>query len=239
MEEGTNFIAATDANVNIIGNAAVDLIMATMPNPQRRGYFGPRKDRPPQETSRRLARRRSTRAKNNDLAPEVVQDANEDAFPPFNLGNDISVGQFVALAVEPSEVRGGVSFYLGKVLEFGQRRWALKMKVVWYWPTMRHGAQEDAGSNRVRYRNCMESTWEPSGERFAWIEKEAGIYLWVDVPRQGKSGHVVRSSIVVLGVQTEETVIIPVEAKPHLLEYMAMHMEDLDDQRLQNDLNMY
>jgi hypothetical protein len=41
------------------------------------------------------------------------------------------------------------------------------------------------------------------------------------------------------GIQTEETVIIPIEAKPRLMEYMAMQMEDIDDERLQNDLNMY
>ena len=37
----------------------------------------------------------------------------------------------------------------------------------------------------------------------------------------------------------EEKVIIPQEAKPHLLEYIVMQMENLDDERLQNDLHMY
>jgi len=61
----------------------------------------------------------------------------------------------------------------------------------------------------------------------------------MDVPQRGRSGHVVSSNIIVHSVQIEETMIIPREAKPHLLEYIAMQMEDLDDERLQNDLNMY
>jgi len=59
-----------------------------------------------------------------------VRDANEDPFPFFNLENDITIGQFVALSVEMSEVKEGVPFYLRKLLEFGQGRWALKMKVL-------------------------------------------------------------------------------------------------------------
>ena len=61
----------------------------------------------------------------------------------------------------------------------------------------------------------------------------------MNVPRRGRSGNVMGSNITVRGVHTEGTVIIPVEAKPHLLEYMAMQMENLDDECLQNDLNMH
>jgi len=81
----------------------------------------------------------------------------------------------VALTVELSEIRGRISFYVDKMLEFGQGRWALKMKVLWYWPTMRLRVQEDAGSNKVKYTNCIEVTWEPSSERLAWVEKESTI----------------------------------------------------------------
>ena len=174
--EGTETIssAIADANENIAESAAVDLIMVTMPNPERRGYFGPRRDRPPQEASRRVTGRRNTHGC-SDVLPIVVQDAGEDPFPAFNPENDVVVGQFVALTVELEEVRRGVPFYIGKVLEFGQGRWASKMKVLWYWPTMRLGAQDEADSNRVRYTNCMEATWGPSGERFSWIDKEATI----------------------------------------------------------------
>ncbi len=77
---------------------------------------------------------------------------------------------------------------------------------------MRSGAKEEVGSNKVRYTNCMESTWEPFGKRFAWIEMEVAIYSWMDVCHQGRIGHVVVSNIIVHGVQTEEKVIIPTEA---------------------------
>jgi len=40
-------------------------------------------------------------------------------------------------------------------------------------------------------------------------------------------------------VKTEEKVLIPQEAKPHLVEYMVMQMEDLDNEHLQNDLDRY
>jgi hypothetical protein len=237
-EEGPNLCAEVHVDGNRTGSAGVDLIMSTMPNPERRVYFGPRKDRPPQEMSRRVTGGRR-RGGSKDSAPEIVRDANEDPFPAFNPEKDVVTGQFVALTVELREIREGVPFYIGKVLEFGQGRWTSKMKILWYWPTMRPGTEEEAGSNKARYTNCIESTWEPSGERFAWIEKEAAIYSWMDVPRRGRSGHVVGSNITVHGVQTEEVVVIPVEAKPHLLEYLAMQMEDLDDERLHDDLNTY
>ena len=85
----------------------------------------------------------------------------------------------------------------------------------------------------------MEATWKTSGERFTWIDKEATIYSWSHVPRRGRSGHIVGSNVTVYGVQTKEKVIIPQEVKPHLLEYIAMQIENLDDERLQNDLHIY
>jgi len=124
-----------------------------------------------------------------------------------------------------------------KVLEFGEGMRASKMKILWYWPTMRPGVQEDAGSNRVRYTNYMKVTWEPSGERLTWVEKEATIYSWMDVPLRRRNGHVIHSNMTVYGVQIEKKVLIPQEAKPHLVEYMAMQIEDLDNEHLQNDLD--
>ena len=79
------------------------------------------------------------------------------------------VDQFVALTVELSEIQGGVPFYIGKVIVFGQGRWSAKMKIMWYCPAVRRGAQEEGGSNKGRYANCMEATWEPFGERPTWI----------------------------------------------------------------------
>ena len=86
----------------------------------------------------------------------------------------------MALIVEMTKIQGGVPFYIGKVIEFGQGRWTAKMKVVWYWPAIKHGAQEEGGSDRGRYANYMEAKWEPPGERPIWIDKEEPhIHVWM------------------------------------------------------------
>lgn len=41
------------------------------------------------------------------------------------------------------------------------------------------------------------------------------------------------------GVQTESQLSISNEAKPHILEYIVMRMEGMDDQRLQSELDVY
>jgi hypothetical protein len=40
-------------------------------------------------------------------------------------------------------------------------------------------------------------------------------------------------------VTTEAEIMIHVQAKPHLLEYMDLQMEALDEQCLRNDLDAY
>ena len=174
--------------------------MATMPNPERKGYFGPHRDMPAQEGSRRVTGGRN-RGVRTEAPPAAVEGASEDSFPAFNPYSDILIGEFVALTMELQEVQEGVHFYIRKVLEFGQGRRSLKMKILWYWLAMRPGQEEEVGSNRVRYSNCMEATWEPSEETFTWIDKEATIYSWQHVPRRGRSGHIVGSNVTVYGVQ--------------------------------------
>jgi hypothetical protein len=137
--------------------AEVGLIMATMPDPKARGYFGPRRSRPTTIPGTRAPRRRAT-----STSPVTVgagtNAGGEDRFPAFNLGTDIRVGHFVALIVEQEELRAGVPFYVGKVLEFGNGRWAEKMKVIWYWPCLRIGMQTGSAPNIAQYGNCMEGT---------------------------------------------------------------------------------
>ena len=163
-EAPTNSSTIPNTNTNTEENIVVDLIMATMPNVERRGYFGPHKEKPPPEPSQRLTRRKK-RASTSRAILEVVHNEDGDCFLPYNLETNVMVGQFVALTMEFSEIQGEISFYIGKVIEFGQGRWSAKMKVLWYWPTVRRGAQEEGGSNRGRYANCMEATWKPSGEK--------------------------------------------------------------------------
>jgi hypothetical protein len=214
------------------------LIMARMPDPEARGYFGPRRNRPATIPGTRAPRRRAT-----TTSPVTVgagtSTRGEDQFPTFNPETDIRVGHFVELAVEQEELHAGVPFYVGKVLEFGNRRWAEKMKVIWYWPCFGIGMQTGSASNIVRYGNCMEGTWEPSRERHGWVMKEATIFSWEDVPRRTRAGVVHANEVRVFGLTTKSEVQIPVSTKPHLLEYMDLQMEALDEERLRNDLDAY
>jgi hypothetical protein len=95
----------------------VGLIMATMPDSEARGYFGPRRNRPTTIPGTRAPRRRAT-----STSPLTVgagtSARGEDRFPAFNPETDIRVGHFVALSVEQEELRVGVPFYMEKVLEF-------------------------------------------------------------------------------------------------------------------------
>jgi hypothetical protein len=54
------------------------------------------------------------------------------------------VGQFVALTVEQEELGVGIPFYVEKVLEFEQRKWAEKMK-----SSMVLAIHENRSANRI------------------------------------------------------------------------------------------
>jgi hypothetical protein len=167
--------------------AEVGLIMATMPNPKARGYFGPRRTRLATILGTRAPRRRATSTSPLTVGTRTSA-GGEDRFPAFNPKTDIRVGHFVALSVEQEELCAGVPFYVGKVLEFGKRRWAEKLKVIWYWPCLGIGMQTGSASNIARYGNCMEAQWEPSRERHGWVMKETTIFSWEDVPRRTRAG---------------------------------------------------
>jgi hypothetical protein len=76
-------------------------------------------------------------------------------------------------------------------------------------------------------------------ERHGWVMKEATIFSWKDVPTRTRAGVVYGNEVRVYGVTTEAEIMIPVQAKPHLLEYMDLQMEALDEERLRNDLDAY
>jgi hypothetical protein len=52
--------------------------------------------------------------------------------------------------------------------------------------------------------------------------KEATIFSWEDVPTRTKAGMVHGNEVRVYGVTTEAEIMILVQAKPHLLEYMDL-----------------
>ena len=59
------------------------------------------------------------------------------------------------------------------------------------------------------------------------------------MPRRSRAGVLYGNEVQVHDVTTEAEVQIPVAAKPHLLEYMDLHMEALDKERLWNDVDAY
>jgi hypothetical protein len=69
--------------------------------------------------------------------------------------------------------------------------------------------------------------------------KEATIFSWENVPTRTTAGVVHGNKVRVYGVTTKAEIMIPVKAKPHLLEYMDLQMEALDEERLRNDLDAY
>jgi hypothetical protein len=198
-------------------NREVDFIMATMLDLEARGYFGPHRNRPSTVAVMRAPRRRASSA----------------------VQQTVGATSSEALTVEQEELRAGIPFYLGKVLEFGQRKWAEKMKVVWYWLSMRAGVQTGSGCSRAWFANCMEASWEPSLERHGWVVKEATIFSWEDVPARIRSGLIHENNIRVHGVATETKIKIPAYTKPHLVEYIELQMEAMGDERLHRDLVAY
>jgi hypothetical protein len=161
--------------------------MATMPDPETRGYFGPWRSRPSIVSVMRAPRRRASTTVEQTVRASSDKGVH-DQFPPFNPESDIHVGKFVAFTMEHEELRAGVPFYIGKVVEFGQRTWAEKIKVMWYWPAMRAGVQTWSGCSTLRYKNYMEASWEPSFEKHGWVVKEVTIFSWEDVPTRTRGG---------------------------------------------------
>ena len=222
-----------DGNCEVI---IVDQIVAMLPNADSRGYLGPRRGRPSNQVVRKVQR-----TERNHVQERVEQgtrdEINHDPFPPFNPQSDINCGQFVALSVDRVEVEGGVPFYIGKVIEDRKHQRSHKIKVCWYWPIMRGENVDRTGSTAQRYANCMEAFWEPSCETHSWIEKETCIFSWIDEPESTMAGAFRRRKQNVFGLQVESKIRILQSAKAHILQYIAMQTEAIDDDRLQAALN--
>jgi len=76
-----------------------------------------------------------------------------DPFLVFNPKNDVNTGKFVALTIGTNEVRIAKSFYVAKVLEFGQRSWGTRTKVVWYYLIMMAGVEDASSFSAQGYKN--------------------------------------------------------------------------------------
>jgi hypothetical protein len=66
-------------------------------------------------------------------------------------------------------------------------------------------------------------------ERHGWVMKEATIFSWEDVPTRTRVRVVHGNEVRVYSVTTEAEIMIHVQAKPHLLEYMDLHRVVLSD----------
>ena len=127
-----------------------------MSDPDARGYFGPCRNRLATVLGTRAPKERATSA-SPLIGGASTSEGGKDRFLAFNPKTNIRVGHFVAFSIEQEELRAGIPFYVGKVLEFGKERWGKKMKVIWYWPCPRVGMQIDSASNIAQYGNCMEA----------------------------------------------------------------------------------
>jgi hypothetical protein len=59
------------------------------------------------------------------------------------------------------------------------------------------------------------------------------------VPVRKRSGPIHENNVRVHGVVIEMKIRIPPYTKPHLVEYIVLQIEAMDDERLQNDLDAY
>jgi len=142
----------------------VDSIMVMMLNLEARGYFGSQRKKLTQVAGIRAPRKTRVHGTRVTIATTSLEEG-QDLFPVFDPKKDLQVKQFVAFNVEPTEIRARVPFYMGNFLEFGQCKWALKVKVLWYWPIVRARVGRGKRSSIERYTNCMEASWEPSSEK--------------------------------------------------------------------------
>ena len=59
------------------------------------------------------------------------------------------------------------------------------------------------------------------------------------MPTRTRAGVVHGNKVRVYGVTTEAEIVIVVQTNPHLLEYVDLQMEALDEEHLRNDLDAY
>ena len=59
------------------------------------------------------------------------------------------------------------------------------------------------------------------------------------MPTRTRAGVVHRNEVWIYGITTKAEIMILIQEKPHLLEYMDLQMEALDEEYLRNDLDAY
>ena len=109
---------------------AID-ILQNLPPLECREYFGPRRQKPCDNSSRPTKKQRTTPM---ELCT-IDEATNENPFPEFDPFTDMQVGHFMAMNTSIEDREAGIPFFLGKVIKLrGHFIKTKTMMVSWYWP---------------------------------------------------------------------------------------------------------
>ena len=209
------------SNADTVGTGST--ILDNLPPILERGYFGPKK-RKPQNTTSKPAKKQRRLTK--DLLTVTNVDL-DDPFLEFDPFKDVQVGQFVAMNSSTEDRESGIPFFLGRVS--GRKNVSHtsgSMRIIWYWPKPT-SQQDDPGMWTYRYRNCMKRKWIPSNEPSNWVDLETKIISWN--PPSKFETCIVEKALVPKEISIPKAMIF------HLLEHMANQSEAIDDACLESD----
>ena len=151
------------SNVDTVGMRST--ILDHLPPILERGYFGARKGKPQNTTSKPAN-------KQQRLTKEVLIVTNvdlDDSFPEFDPFKDLQVGHFVVMNSSTEDTESCIPFFLRQVS--GRKNvshTSSSIRIIWYWlkPTSQ---RNDPSMWAYRYRNCMKQKWIPSNEPSNWV----------------------------------------------------------------------
>ena len=126
-------------------------VLDHLPPILQKGYFGPRREKPQNETSKPT---KEQRPNTEEVSPSPNVDL-DDPFPEFDPFKDVEVGQFVTMNSSSEDREFDIPFFLGRVS--GMKNVSLasgSMRIIWYWPKPT-SQQDSPGMWTYRYRNCL------------------------------------------------------------------------------------
>ena len=205
------------SNASIVETGST--ILEHLPPILQRGYFGPRRGKPQNTTSKPTKKQRTN---SKELLPSPNVDL-DDPFPEFDPFTDVEVGQFVTMNSSTEDKESGIPFFLGRIS--GMKNVSTtsgSMKIIWYWPKPT-SQQDNLGMWTYRYWNFMKRKWIPSN----WVDLDTAIISW--------SSQSKLETCIVEKTMVPKEISIPKAMTFHLLEHMANQSEAIDDARLKSD----
>ena len=165
----TSTTTGTPRHEATTSNNAIDPL-ATLPEVELRGYFGPHGTAPVRTHGpSRVRPNKRPRVSLVIVQRLAVQrggqhpPTGEEAFPAFNPHKDISIGQFVAVCSLEEDRRRGAPFWVGKVRALERSTTPDdEMTVLWYWPRMARGSTDAIGEWHQRYVNWSHGHGNPA-----------------------------------------------------------------------------